>query len=139
MNITDLKERALLITAALADMRNREFKYGDFDCHIFAADIVRMYTLKDYAASFRGTYKDEKSAYRIVTSHGGPIDFVTALLGVTTRPVFHARIGDVMALKIEERKIAIGVCLGSRAVFLNPKGGFEFRELSDCLCSWEIE
>jgi hypothetical protein len=134
-----LTERAMIITSALNYMRDRPFKYGEFDCHIFAADIVRMYTFVDYAESFRGKYHDEKSAYKIVTQNGGPAEFVSKVLGKESRASFMAHVGDVVAYRVEDRKIMIGVCVGARAVFLNQRGGFEFRELGECLCSWEIE
>lgn len=138
MKTEDVNGRSILIDSALRTMIGREFKYGEFDCHLFAADIVLTYTDIDYGASFRGTYTTERDAYRIILQHGGAAEFVTALLGKSSRPVFHAHVGHVMAYKVSDKKLAIGVCIGARAVFLNSTGGFEFRALDECLCSWEV-
>jgi hypothetical protein len=139
MKTANVNERSILIGGALAAMKDREFEYGVFDCHLFPADIVKTYTDKDYGESFRGTYSTEKEAYRIIAKHGGAVEFVNALLERQPQPVFHACVGDLMAYKVSDKKVALGVCIGGRAVFLNVKGGFEHRELAECLCSWKVE
>lgn len=47
-------------------MRYTPFAYGRFDCGLFAAAVIRILTDTDLAASFRGKYADEASAYALV-------------------------------------------------------------------------
>ena len=139
MKTSNVNERSMLIESAMRAINGRVFKYGDFDCHIFAADIALTYTDVDYAKPFRGTYSDARGAQAIVDQHGGSVAFVTELVGKDPQPVFHARVGDVMAYRVNDKKIATGICIGARAVFLGLNGGFEFRALDECLCSWKVE
>ena len=55
------------------------FKWGTHDCCLFAADVVATITGIDAAERFRGKYKTEKGAYRILKKLTGYTELDKAL------------------------------------------------------------
>ena len=46
------------------------FKWGTFDCCLFAANAVHAMTGKDFAEPFRGKYTTEKGAAKALIKYG---------------------------------------------------------------------
>ena len=61
--------------------RNAPFEWGECDCCLFAADVVRDLTGVDYAAEFRGRYSTKIGAARLIKPHGDLEGFVSSVLG----------------------------------------------------------
>ena len=51
--------------------RNMPFMWGENDCALFAADVVRAFTGVDIAADFRGKYTDEAGAFALIATVTG--------------------------------------------------------------------
>lgn len=92
-------ERHLIETIEAA--QKRPFVFGESDCCLFAADVFEAMTGTDPASKWRGKYKSEKGAIRMLKRIGGG-GFVEAMeiimlgLGLEeVKPVFAQR-GDVV-------------------------------------------
>lgn len=51
--------------------RNRPFRYGDWDCCLFAADAIQVMTGTDIAAEYRGKYQSRRTGYDLLKAHFG--------------------------------------------------------------------
>lgn len=58
------------LAAALESRRATAFAWGRNDCAIFAADMVKAITGKDFAAGFRGTYRSKRKALAMLEANG---------------------------------------------------------------------
>lgn len=54
------------LTRFLAENRERPFRWGSFDCCLFAANVVREMTGTDPAAAYRGQYHTMLGAARVL-------------------------------------------------------------------------
>ncbi len=77
------------------------FVWGARDCLLWPADWVRLAVGRDPAAAFRGRYRTQLGAARILTRHGGLVALATrsmtaAGLDETTEP----RSGDVGLVQV---------------------------------------
>ena len=77
------------------------FKWGSFDCCLFACGAVLAITGTDLAADFRGQYNDLKSAYAAVKNYAGGgiaelVDKNTKEHGMVEVPVAFASRGDIV-------------------------------------------
>ncbi len=50
--------------------KNTEFKWGETDCALFAADAVKIMTDTDFAEEFRGKYKSKSGAAKVLKDLG---------------------------------------------------------------------
>jgi hypothetical protein len=50
----------------LSACQKKKFKWGVFDCCLFVADFVEVTTGKDLAENYRGQYKSEEEAYKLL-------------------------------------------------------------------------
>ena len=118
----------------LAD--TEEFKWGQFDCCLFAADFVKEITGTDYAKPFRGKYKTVKGAYSALKKYGRGklVDTVSGIL--PTIPVPLAGRGDVVCTDLGGND-ALGICVGEYSIFLTPEGGGKIKTL-DCKMAWRV-
>lgn len=83
----------------LAANRTRPFRWGEWDCCLFAADAVHAITGHDYAAAYRGKYSTELGAVRALKRYGQGSLAATmdALLGNRVAACTAMR-GDVVAV-----------------------------------------
>lgn len=123
-----LEDWPLRLDAALMAARERAFKPGDWDCSLFAADVVDAMCGTAIAARFRGRYKTARGARGVLRRAGG-IDAIMAGVGPEIRPLMAQR-GDVVELPLdrfpelaEAWEIMLGICIGERvAVATLPRG-----------------
>jgi hypothetical protein len=66
----------------------RRFAWGQWDCCLLVADVVRILTGQDPATAWRGTYATEEEAQAVWLTLGGA-DAILSLLGTASdkRPV----------------------------------------------------
>src|SRR5690606_24088577 len=88
----------------IRDARTRPFAWGDHDCCLFAADVIRALTGVDVAADLRGRYSTAIGAKRVITREGGSLDALAEArfpaLGITELPAAaYAQRGDILRLK----------------------------------------
>lgn len=111
---------------------NRPFKWGESDCCLFAADVVKELTGTDYAAAFRG-YDSRNGAVTALRGFSSLKDAITSVLGEPKAPEFAMR-GDVVLIKNMNRHIA-GVCVDQRAA-CQGKDGVVY--LDGFVCAWSV-
>ena len=122
------------LDAVVSAAARRRFRYGDFDCCLFAADVVNAITGVDRAAELRG-YRSRRQALVILERAGGFVPLVTRLLGPAI-PAAQAGRGDVIfGYPIVDG--AVGVCLGRSVAFAGPKG-VSFYPRSVAALAWRI-
>lgn len=124
------------LALAISEARTKEFKYGDFDCMLFAADIVKAMTGVDYAERFRGRYDSEKGAYEIIEEYGTPVDLLTAVIGSPPIHPAQAMRGDVVLAELPLP--TAGVCMGVACAFPTAKG-LRFLPRSVITHAWRIQ
>lgn len=137
MRLPDWPQR---LDAAVNVASGRHFRYGTFDCCLFAADVVLAITGTDYAADLRG-YKGRRGAREVMRANGGLVCLLSRLLGESL-PAAHARRGDVvfgyvMTAENVVDEGAVGICLGRLVVFAAPHG-LAFHPRTVCLYCWRI-
>ena len=125
----------MLLDAYIESTKARAFEWGRLDCVTFAANWRAIVTGDDAIAQWRGTYKTEREALKLIASLG--CDSLEALgkklfgepdpLG----PKFAGRGDLVMAQR------ALGVSLGARGAFLSSEG-LHFLPARDFTNVWKV-
>ena len=77
-----------------------EFKYGTLDCCLFVANVIKDMTGIDYAVQWRGRYRSEFGALRMIAEHKDMHGIACAAFG-KMRPVWSVRKGDPVLLNPE--------------------------------------
>lgn len=87
----------MALAREIAAARNKCFRWGVFDCALFAADCALAMTGEDLAAPFRGRYESEEGADQALGRRGhATLElYVTGRLGPPVAPSF-ARRGDAV-------------------------------------------
>jgi hypothetical protein len=96
------------------------FRWGTNDCCMWAADAVLAMTGIDFAADFRGSYDDVKSAARLMSSLGGIEALTTKALGEPVSTMF-ASVGDVVLVD-QSGQTGLGICNGSTVLVVTAYG-----------------
>lgn len=92
----------------LAEVSDKPFKVGVFDCALFAADCALIVSGVDCAADYRGKYKTDLGAIRILKkTHGGIAEAFDAYFD-RIEPSMTKR-GDICVYKHEKGTIAAAV------------------------------
>lgn len=123
------------LDAAVRAAAGRRFRYGSFDCCLFAADVVCAITGVDPAADLRG-YHGRRAALRILAREGGLIPLVSRVLDRGPEHGSVAGRGDVV-FGSPIREGAIGVCLGRQIAFAGPEG-LSFHPRVIAALAWRI-
>lgn len=109
----------------LADLidanRQTPFQWGVHDCALWGADVMEAQTGADFGAPFRGKYSDAEGAAEALRTFGAGTLIKTFDRHLERiAPAFAGR-GDLVA-KGRGRTAAIGVCIGSEALFVGDDG-----------------
>ena len=123
------------LNAAIEAARDKPFKWGEHDCCIFAANVVRDMTGADFAAGYRGQYHDARSALEIVAKNAGLEAIATQALGEPI-PASKAKRGDVVLVDTEGRH-ALGICIGER-VAAPGRDGLVFPLMDQWIKAWTV-
>lgn len=114
------------LSAYLDERRNVPFAWGSNDCCLFAANWLRVCHGVDLARPWRGKYKSEASALKVLKAAGGVRGVVDGLLP-RVKLAFANR-GDVVAYRDPNRNgpawavTSLGVLDGRHALFATPTG-----------------
>lgn len=102
----------LALYAALDERRGLPFAWGTNDGAIFAADMVKVMTGVDLAAPFRGRYRSEAGARRVMKAAG--YADLTSLVAdrLAERRRGRATTGDVALIVVERPGHKPSPCLG---------------------------
>ena len=129
------------LTAFLASARGRPHDYGRHDCLLFAAGAVDAQTGHDYARGFRGRYRSERGAARLLRrlGHRRPEQLIDALLPQI--PIGFAQRGDIV---LDGEGIP-GICVGGEALFVGagedgavPERGFAVLPRGEWRRAWAV-
>lgn len=116
---------------------HRHFAWGEHDCALMAADIVREMTGSDPMLAFRGRYKSSIGAHRLLIQLGGLERAITEQLGDPILISLAMR-GDVVLFEDPPTiEPTAGICLGEQSIFPGP-GGATFRATLDCKKAWSV-
>lgn len=110
-----MQKNLLKITNYLRDNKERKFAWGEFDCCLFACDIIMLCGGDDFAKEVRGSYSTEMGSKRVLKKHFGTIEDAFGSLpeigfnfcqrGDLT--LFDTDKGEVMAMKWVDGYIAV--------------------------------
>lgn len=103
------------LNAYFDEVYDKPFKWGKYDCCLFAASCVEVMTGFDYMKDERGTYKTEKGAKKALK---GKTLFANlrAKLGKPI-PLAMAQRGDVI-YHVFDTGPAVGICIGQETFFV---------------------
>jgi hypothetical protein len=102
----------------LAARRDRRFRFGRFDCALFACQWVRLATGRDLRREYGvGRYEGQHQGLALLRAAGfeTPVDLARAVLPEV--PVLHARVGDLAVVGD-----ALGIVGGSVVYVVRPVG-----------------
>ena len=121
--------------------RNRSFRWGRHDCAMFACGAVEAMTGADPAAPFRGRYRSEAGARRLLRAAGGGLAELVARQaqeqGAVEVPPLRAQRGDLCLAAGPDGLDGLGVCVGGAAAFMRPDG-LAFLPIGRVKRAWRI-
>ena len=112
------------------------FVWGQSDCCLFAADAVKAMTGTDPAKEFRGRYKSEKGAARILARLGGLRKAIGSVMSEEINPLLAQR-GDIVLLNNSGREIA-GVIKSRGQISAKGVSGVIELPIRDAVCAWRV-
>lgn len=130
MNILVFRQR-------LAKTARREFEWGVCDCCLWAADLVKAAHGIDFSEPFRGTYRSERGALRIIRRYGGMMPMISEITGIKPVGPIFANVGDPVLATVKGTQ-AIGIKLPAFAIFKAKYGVVEIVDLSQCNAAWNM-
>lgn len=119
---------------------DRPFKWGEFDCCLFAADAVLAMTDFDPAAEFRGKYDSAKGAVKFFKEHDGVEGLVAHVcreVGFTETRMTMVQRGDVVLYDVSPNSSAAGVCVGAESAFVF-EDGLKLVPTHSCRRAWGV-
>lgn len=121
------------LVAAIEAARHRPFAWGEHDCAIMAADVVRAITGRDWYEDWRGTYATEEALAARVEPFGGvegALASVMAAFGAQEIDPAFAQRGDVVLVHIGNEEM-VGIALDDRVAVAGLDGlGFAPRRMA---------
>jgi len=126
------------LTQWLTDNKDRPFKWGEWDCMIFAAQAIERVTGENVYVNI-DQYTTEEEALEVFKKLAGDNTFpryVDTVLGASNRcKLQESKRGDIVSF-FHNNNWCMGVSMGSYFLALSPKG---LRKLKlPCVC-WHIE
>jgi hypothetical protein len=124
-----MDQRREALQAHLDKWRGRKIDYSGFDCGRFASD---------WAGVDLGPYTGKRDALRYLVKRGVRRSADIVSLHLEQLPsVTQARWGDIVAMN-DAPLDPLGICEGSRCIFLDGAGGFVRRPLRQCWRAWRV-
>lgn len=121
--------------AFVLDKQSEPFSWGRNDCCIFAADCVAALTGCDFASEYRGIYRTEKTAYKLLKEFGGIQGLAENALGASMSR-HRATVGDVVLVMMNGRE-ALGICNG--ATIIGPgANGIAVMDMAGSIMAWKV-
>lgn len=127
------------LNQAIQAARWRPFVWGEHDCCLFAANVVRAMTGNDPAADLRGRYRSRSGAGRLIKDAGGLdalVDRMARAAGLSPIPVAYAHRGDPVLVETEGGP-ALGICCGPRIACATHEG-LVFVDRARALKAWRV-
>lgn len=132
------------LSAYLAEHEKTRFRYGQWDCCLFACDAIQAMTGVDVAAYYRGAYRDRRGALRAIAERTGVASIrcvahsVTEIYEMPKRPISTAQRGDVVLLE-RGRDYSLGIVdlTGSKIAVAAAVGLLRI-PLQSAVCAWQV-
>ncbi len=106
-----------LLQAFISENQSREFKPGEWDCALCAAEWVKASTGRDFAHEYRRRYKTMKAGQKLIAAQGYEDHVAMAAAHFPeTHPAF-AQIGDLATVGE-----ALGIVAGEHVFVLRETG-----------------
>lgn len=105
------------LSAYIASVRALPYAYGEHDCGLFVAGAVLAMTGEDPGAPFRGQYSTDLGAAKALKKFGAGDLRSTLDRHFHPRPIGRLQRGDLVW-----DGNAVGVCMGSYALFVGEEG-----------------
>lgn len=112
------------LNAAVASWRDRQFGWSD-NCALFAGDCVLAQTGIDPLGGIRAAMHSARGWAAILRANGGSLGQVVSNRLGDSQPAQRACRGDIVGMVSGTgmaRGLALGVCFGERAIFLDDVG-----------------
>lgn len=132
--MTRLDDWEWRLRAFLDASSNSIFQYGQLDCALFACGAVEAMTGVHPYPEFPGTYDDKIGAARALREKGKGTLEATFGQKFESIPAGFARRGDI----VTEPGGAMGVCMGSYALFLAFEGGLVRKARAEFVTAWRV-
>ncbi len=127
--------------AHVASRARTPFAWGAHDCVLFAADGVLAMTGRDLAAGWRGRWRSEIGARRVLARHfGGSLEEAVSVGLGLGRPLPSARLalrGDVMLYDTPDGP-GLALCLGAAMAAPSRVVGVELLPRARASRAWRI-
>lgn len=128
----------------IAANRNRPLEWGQWDCCLFPAAVIDAITGVDLAVKWRGTYRDELGALRLLAAFGSMEAMATSMLGAPRESQRHGQRGDVaifippIVKPTDKGRPNGAVVVGRDALVFNEAGGLVGVPLRACYKVWQV-
>lgn len=124
------------INSYLKENSDRDFSWGEFDCCLFACDIVVLAGGEDFAKDVRGKYSSEQGAKRVLKSEFGSIENAFSSLPEVL-PAFAQR-GDLVLFDTENGKV-MALAWACGYIAISPDNGLGFmKDTSKPIKAWRV-
>ena len=133
--MTRLPDWEARLNAAIEASADRPFRWGEWDCALFAATIAAAITGVDKVKPFRAVrYSDERGAAKALRDLGKGTLLKTIDGFYARKDLPYAQRGDLVW-----HKGAVGICMGAFGLFLPPEnGGFVQVPRASLEIAWEV-
>jgi hypothetical protein len=121
----------------LAQASTMPFKYGTFDCALFAAGWVKCVSGQDLTLGVQYSCLREGREKLQAAGLEGHVEAAAAQLHEI--PASMARVGDVAAVPAGRGRFGLGIVTGERIAVLTRRNGIGFVPLSDAARAFRVE
>lgn len=121
------------LAAYIEAAQTEPFAWGSHDCALWAATWVQICTGGDYVSDWRGKYKTEAGAARLMLKRGYAGVEAIADDHLEEKPVRLAMRGDLVL----HPSGALGICHGLRSLFVTADGLIAEKTLA-CPHAWGV-
>lgn len=126
-----------IIAEEIKNLQSTPFSWGDKDCCLAVADIIKAFTGEDLVEEFRGRYKTARGSLMALKRYGQGSIRATVDKKLPSIPVDQAGRGDIGIVKTEAgESLAI---LFSNQVWAMTYEGMVDLPKSSLVCTWRIE
>lgn len=123
----------------LMEVKERPFKWGEWDCAAFCGEAVKRMTGEDLYAEMKGLYSSEEEAKELIQTKGFDTyeSILWKMLGEPISVTVAMRGDVVLSTAVRSGHSVIGVSLGENTVFVTIRG-LVWVPTVDCDHAWKI-
>lgn len=126
-----------IIAEEIKALQSTPFSWGEKDCCLAVADIIKSFTGEDLVSEFRGKYKTAKGSLMALTRYGKGSIRATVDTKLPSIPIDQAGRGDIGIVKTDAgESLAI---LFSHQVWAMTYEGMVTLPKSCLVCTWRVE